>query len=221
MITINIEKLILEVGIKTSASKHLETFKKEDAPDGVYILTEKGNCIISGSWSNFKEKETAIGIAVIEGEHKLVVALSGSEEDIKLTEEYCISITGKQYINKDDAKKDWDGKENTRLFAEKGDSPAAKYCLDYEYGNIKKGSWWLPSFAEMNLMYRNKPMIDACLAICGGDILPGLWHWTSTELSAHSTWVLNWDNGSTDDNVRVNDLRVRPVSASLWLTKTC
>lgn len=218
MTTINIEKLsiiIPEVGIETSASKHLGTFKKEDAPDGVYILTEKENCILPDSWSDFKEKETAIGIAVIEGEHKLVVALSGSESDIKLTEEYGRSITGKQYINKDNAKKDWNGKENTRLFAEKGNSPSAKYCLNYECGNIKKGSWWLPSFGEMDLMYRNKKIIDVCLAICGGDTLPGLWHWTNTEFSSHSAWILSWVNGDTNIYYRYINNRVRPVSALL------
>lgn len=201
--------------IKTSISKHLGIFKKEDALDGVYILTEKGNCILHDLWGDFKEKETAIGIAVIEGEHKLVVALNGSEEDIILAEEYNYGITGEYYQDEEDAKKDWNGKENTRLLAEKGDSQAAKYCLNYECGNIKKGSWWLPSYKEMDMLYQNNLMIDACLSICGGNILPKVCHWTSTEYSSSSTWVMGWGDGNT--NIGFQDIgnRVHLISALL------
>ena len=188
-------------------------YGKLSVEDGVpYIYTANGLFILPQFWGLYEETEKPVGVALKEGEHGVLVALKGSEKDLTLLDGYQKGVTGKLFNSDEDAKSDWSGKENTELFV-KADSPAAKFCADYETGTIKKGKWWLPSYAEMELMCRHKDKIDACLTVCAGSPLFYGWHWTSTQFSSRSAWIFYWYYGGTFDLCKDYDHRVRPVSA--------
>lgn len=191
----------------------LGIYPKDKAPNGVYIVTESGYCILPEYYGLYK-MNTPVGIGIIKGKHSLLVSLNGSKEEIILSKDTNSYKTDKQYDCIEKALNDWDGKENTKQLA-KSESPAAKYCLEYECGSIKKGSWWIASFGEKNLMFEHKTMVDACLAICGGEVLHGYWYWSSTEHSKGYNWVLDWNDGSRGYDYQDVFNRVRPVSAFL------
>jgi len=185
-------------------------YQKENAPDGVYILTDDDTCIAPGCCGT-NGVENAVGIAVIKDDRKLVVALSSSEEELRFLNE-SISATKNQFSSIDDARCDINGKSNTLQLVEK-DSPAAKFCHEYSCGKISAGNWYLPSFGEMKLMWEHRHLIDASLILCGGKPLHFGWHWTSTERSSGSAWCLFWDDGATDHFFKYGLNQVRPVSA--------
>lgn len=188
-------------------------YGKLNVEDGVpYIYTANGLFILPQFWGLYEETEKPVGVALKEGQHGVLVALKGSEKYLTLLDDYQKDVTGKSFDSDEDAKSDWNGKENTELFVKAG-SPAAKFCADYETEPIKKGNWWLPSYAEMELMCRHKDKIDACLTVCAGSPLFYGWHWTSTQFSSWSAWIFYWSNGHTDRNFVGNSNRVRPVSA--------
>lgn len=181
--------------------------------DGVpYIYTTNGKFILPQFWGLYEETEKPVGIALKEGQHGVLVALKDSKKYLVLLDEYQKDITGKSLNNDKDAQSDWNGRENTELFVKVG-SPAAKFCADYETETIKKGYWWLPSYAEMELMYRHKDKIDVCLTICDGSPLYYGWYWTSTQFSFRSAWMFRWYNGNTHCSSKLDSNRVRPISA--------
>lgn len=188
-------------------------YGKLSVEDGVpYIYTANGLFILPQFWGFYEGTEKPVGVALKEGEHGVLIALKGSEKDLVLLDEYQKDVTEKSFDNYEEAKSDWNGKENTELFVKAG-SPAAKFCADYETEIIKKGKWWLPSYAEMELMCRHKDKIDACLTVCAGSPLFYGWHWTSTQFSSRSAWVFSWLYGRTNNYSEDNYNRVRPVSA--------
>lgn len=188
-------------------------YGKLNVEDGVpYIYTANGLFILPQFWGLYKETEKPVGVALKEGQHGVLVALKGSEKYLTLLDDYQKDVTGKSFDSDEDAKSDWNGKENTELFVKAG-SPAAKFCADYETEPIKKGNWWLPSYAEVELMCRHKDKIDACLTVCAGSPLFYGWHWMSTLFSSCSAWIFYWNNGYTCSNYKDNLYRVRPISA--------
>lgn len=64
--------------------------KQNEAPSGVYILTEDGFCILPDYWRNYRDK-TPVGIAVIEFRKKIIVALESSHKRLEWWQaaEYC------------------------------------------------------------------------------------------------------------------------------------
>lgn len=205
-ITTNYRELIMD------SIKNIGCCNKLNVEDGVpYIYTSSGLFVLPQFWGLYEEMEKPVGIALKEGGHGVLVALKGSEEYLVLLNEYQKNVTGKSFSNDEEAKNDWNGKENTELFVKYG-SPAAKFCADYETETVQKGNWWLPSYAEMELICRHKDKIDACLTICGGSPLFYGWHWTSTQFEFRSAWIFIWVYGYTDSNFKGDKNWVRPVS---------
>lgn len=177
---------------------------KEGVP---YIYTENGLFILPQFWGLYEKAEKPVGVALKEGAHGVLVALKGSESFFKLFNEFPKDVP----VKNEEYKNDWNGKGNTELFVKAG-SPAAKFCSDYGTETIKRGNWWLPSYAEMELMCRHKDKVDACLAVCSGSTLYCAWHWTSTQVSSRSGWMFYWAEGSTVRGYKCWFGRVRPVS---------
>lgn len=182
--------------------------------EGVFILMQnkmqREMLVKPKNFSSIKDA-TATGIYVCEHGHALVVALKGSD-NLKLADDTNTLVTGFKCKEREQAYRDFNGKQHTEAFLKIG-SPAAEFCANYSCGARGKGFWWIPSFGEMDLMYRNKTAINNCLQICGGEELPNEWHWTITEFSSHSAWILDWDRGNTNYSYRYLIDRVRPVSA--------
>ena len=56
---------------------------------------------------------------------------------------------------------------------------------------IGAGQWWLPSIAELIIIWKHKYAINQCLSvISGASPLVESWHWSSTENSAANAWDL-------------------------------
>ena len=83
------------------------------------------------------------------------------------------------------------GKQNTRIIGaaleNRGEIGAALLCADLEIGGYK--DWFLPSRAELNLMYRN-------LAMKNLGSFKSEWYWSSSEYNSDYAWHQRFSDGS-------------------------
>lgn len=183
-------------------------FFKDKAPDGIYILSTDDFCCLSREWS--KLGKDAVGIAVIKGQIKIVVALDGSTSKLNWGGYARIEITDKVL-----ASEDMNGSSNTDLIIKStgvGSVYAASYCRAYSCENRPAGTWYLPSLGQSILLYQNKSEIDACLSQLAHSIIPVDGHWSSTESSSSDAWKIYYDTRSYSQYAKSRTYFVRPVS---------
>ena len=181
--------------------------------DGVYILHETLGVKGVEGW-NPKNNDGVIGILLIEDDHKIVVALEDSPENLHWSKNYGLFNQSVEDI--EDAESDFNGEQhclkfNSLIF------PAAYYCLHYKKGGRE---WYLPSSGELWLIYNHLEEIQNALSIVGGQKLATTWdkdvpvYWSSTEYSATDAWHLSLNNGRlTNWRTKVSySGKVRPVS---------
>ena len=175
--------------------------------DGVFICTELKELFPPSEWDGSKGK--AIGVAIIEGEKRLLVALKGSDKDLVLLD------AGKDaglesYPTVSKARKDTDGRKNTEALLKAG-SEAAKFCK--EWGE----EWHIPTLNDMEMMYSHQDELDEALENAGGEPLYKGWYWTCTRQSENYYFVFDWIDGFRDNLNQLSYYRVRPVSRFLTL----
>ena len=70
---------------------------------------------------------------------------------------------------------------------------AKKYAatLATEYEGAGKTDWYLPSIGQLNMISRNKDVINAALRANGGTVLAKMWYWSSTEYDKNFAWSIN------------------------------
>ena len=111
------------------------------------------------------------------GQHSLAVNLhdfgSCSLTNNKDNTEYNGYIT--EY---NDAVADWNGRSNT------------EHILEIGTNIVLDENEWIPSVAELYLIYLNKRSINAAIYYSGGSRIKDGWYWSSTELSATYAWRL-------------------------------
>ena len=203
---------------KISRKKNNELISKSDTafvPDGVYILHDTLGVKSVEGW-NPKNNYGVVGILVVEGEHKIVVALEESPENLTWSNEYRRLIN--QPVDKlEDAKSDFNGEIYCRRL-ETPDFPAAYYCKTYNKGGI---NWYLPSSGELWMIYNHLDEIQNALSIVGGQKFITTWdedvfpvYWSSTEFSATRAWRLQlFDAHLYGWTSKVSGIfKVRPVS---------
>lgn len=80
---------------------------------------------------------------------------------------------------------------------------------------IGPGHWWLPSIAELIIIWKHKYAINQCLSvISGASPLAESKHWSSTEMSMPTTWYLDLSNGNLYSHAKNEAiLAVRAVAA--------
>lgn len=110
-----------------------------------------------------------------------------------------------------------DGNENTfAMFSASGiGSPLANSVLDlWRYGQ----SAYIPSAAQMRLLYTAKEHINPIMERCGGERLPddadGCWYWTSTEVEgqeAAKAWLYSMGSGALQETPKDQAHRARPI----------
>lgn len=99
---------------------------------------------------------------------------------------------------------------------------APGFCNKYARANANNkgllaGSWWLPSLAELALIWANFDKVNYALSkITGATQLQKTWYWSSTQYSADTAWNLNLSDGYMNTFYKFRQFRVRPVSAFLW-----
>ena len=206
---------------KISSKKNNELTAKADTafvPDGVYILHEILGVRTVDSW-NPKNNDGVVGVLLIEDDHKIVVALEDSPEDLPWSKKRgLINQPVVQLVDKlEDAESDFNGE----YYCQKLDSPkfpAAYYCKTYNKGGR---SWYLPSSGELWLICRHLEEIQNALETVGGKKFATEWdngvpcYWSSTEYNYTRAWYLDLNYGYFDnwyDRVSTS-IKVRPVSA--------
>lgn len=110
-----------------------------------------------------------------------------------------------------------DGFENTfaLLDARETSSPLAEKVFDmWRYGQ----SAYVPSVAQMRLLYHAKEQINPVIKMCGGDTLSveadDCWYWTSTEVAGQEkakAWLFSMSSGSIHDTPKIQAHQVRPI----------
>lgn len=151
-------------------------------PDGVYYIYQDGTSeLFDYRLQNFPKKDVA-RIGVVMGQHSLAVNLhdfdSCSLTNNKDNTEYNGYIT--EYS---DAVADWNGRSNT------------EHILEIGTNIVLDENEWIPSVAELYLIYLNKRSINAAIYYSGGSRIKNGWYWSSTELSAAGAWHLTLDDG--------------------------
>ena len=111
----------------------------------------------------------------------------------------------------------YDGNENTFALYDTQDvsSPMAMQVFDlWRYGQ----SAYIPSVAQMRLLYAAKELVNPYIEACGGDPLPDdmddCWYWTSTEVEGQETakaWLYSTGSGAMQETPKTQAHKVRPV----------
>ena len=147
-------------------------------PDGVYYIYPDGTSeLFDYRLQNLPQKDVA-RIGVVMGQHSLAVNLhdfgSCSLTNNKDNTEYNGYIT--EY---NDAVADWNGRSNT------------EHILEIGTNIVLDENEWIPSVAELYLIYLNKRSINAAIYYSGGSRIKDGWYWSSTEFSATGAWYLH------------------------------
>ncbi len=110
-----------------------------------------------------------------------------------------------------------DGNENTfAMFATKEiSSPLAESVFAlWRYGQ----SAYIPSAAQMRLLYSMKEVVNPVIEKCGGDPLPDVadncWYWTSTEVEDQQTakaWLYSAGSGAMQETPKTQPHKARPI----------
>ena len=112
----------------------------------------------------------------------------------------------------------FDGNANTFALYDTQEtaSPMAEAVFDlWCYGQ----SAYVPSVAEMRLLYAARKTVNPVLELCGGDTLPAdsdgdCWYWTSTEVEGQQTakaWLYSIGSGAMQETPKTQAHRVRPL----------
>lgn len=125
---------------------------------------------------------------------------------------------------------DFTGKANTAAIIKASTTTNITNTADYAPGFCNKyaranangkgllaGSWWLPSLAELALIWANFDKVNYALSkITGATQLQKTWYWSSTQYSADRAWYFYLSDGNMRTYCKFYQGRVRPVSAFLW-----
>lgn len=92
---------------------------------------------------------------------------------------------------------------------------AAAWCYNYDRSykyhdtvldkivtiGVLKNKWWLPSIAELVIIWKHKYAINLCLSVIK-DAMPltDTWYWSSTEATASTVWRLHMGTGAIQGN---------------------
>lgn len=109
----------------------------------------------------------------------------------------------------------YDGNSNTYAMYASGVSPAANAVFDlWHYGQ----SAYIPSIAELRMLYAAKETINPYIKMCGGEPLPDAadecWYWSSTEVQGqemYKAWLYSLGSGAIQETPKEQSHKVRPI----------
>ena len=123
------------------------------------------------------------------GEHSIAINLKGLQERTLTKRESNDDYNG--YIHEcSDAVVDWNGRSNTEHIKHTGIN--AKLDDDE----------WIPSVAELYLIYLNKRSVNSAINLSGEIRLKDGWLWSSTEQSTRYAWGFNFGDGCLSSNAK-------------------
>lgn len=150
--------------------------------DGVYYIYEDGTEEKFDYQKRNAPTKKVKRIGVVMGSHALAVNLEDYPEQ-PLTNQKDRGNNYNYISEHDDAVADWNGKANT------------EHIKSIGTGIELKDDEWIPSVAELYLIYLNKRSINAAIELSGGSHIKDDWYWTSTEYSAAGAWPLRLHDG--------------------------
>ena len=201
--------------------------------NGVYAVDASGKLI-----DYTTADSTALGVALVAGEHKFMIAKKDASNDgsnynlyydydkgdLSLTNYNTADGTNRNgYLGtklSDDfttwtegALSDFNGKTNTQVIAA-STSNAKNMCKDLETFNAGSDNqghsdWYIPACGQLALMYLAKTDINAALANIGGTAFESNYYWSSSEFDARNAWRVFFGNGGVYSSFKTNDNRVR------------
>lgn len=98
--------------------------------------------------------------------------------------------------NGERALSDWDGLANTGRL--RNECPAAKLAAGFE--RDEHSDFYLPARRELQLAVANVPHLFGSES----------WYWSSTPSGEHYAWAVDFESGTTLNNNRPTEFRVRP-----------
>jgi uncharacterized protein (TIGR02145 family) len=143
-------------------------------------------------------------------EHGLIVALT-NQSDAQIWSNVTDQLAGATSV--------WDGLANSNtIVAQAGHTnSAAKLCLDYEAGGFS--DWYLPSNAELTILWNNIFNVNKGLSVISGatQVFPTSQcctvYWSSSEYNPNFSWSLNFYGSIGNGNPKANAGPVRAVRA--------
>lgn len=197
-------------------------------------------------WSSHQSAgEIADGVLLIEGGKHVVIAPTEASAGLPWSSKPTSTTNSQgQTVSKGDgvqisgvtttgdrltAFADFTGKANTAAIVKASTTTNITNTADYAPGFCNKysranangkgllaGTWWLPSLAELALIWANFDKVNYALSkISGATQLQKTWYWSSTQRSADGAWGLHLSGGTMNGYYKFNQGRVRPVSAFL------
>lgn len=196
----------------------------KEALDGIYILYKKsdeGYHRLSSvfDWPTLQNGgQVADGVLVTQGDRWLVVAPNCSAA-VNWAATQAAVVSGYNTSSKAEALARWEGKTRTAnavtaLGSANIEGKALGYANSYSHGSIAAGSWWLPSLGELLFIFANKNRINKALSvIAGANLIPDSAHWSSTEYSAATAWLMLFGSGSVSNSHKTTFSNIaRPVA---------
>ena len=109
----------------------------------------------------------------------------------------------------------YDGNSNTYAMYASGVSPAADEVFNmWHYGQ----SAYIPSVAQMRLLYQAKNAVNSYIQRCGGDVISDnpdeCWSWTSTEVKDQESakaWLYSLASGALQETPKEQPHKIRPI----------
>lgn len=109
----------------------------------------------------------------------------------------------------------YDGNSNTYAMHASGVSPAADEVFNmWHYGQ----SAYIPSVAQMRLLYQAKNAVNSYIQRCGGDVISDnpdeCWYWTSTEVKDQESakaWLYSLASGALQETPKEQPHKIRPI----------
>lgn len=109
----------------------------------------------------------------------------------------------------------FDGNSNTHAMYSTYTSPAAEAVFDmWQYGQ----SAYIPSVAQLYLLYEVRNKINEYIRKCGGDEIQDnpdeCWYWTSTEVKEQETdkaWLFSLASGAIQETPKTQAHKIRPI----------
>ena len=109
----------------------------------------------------------------------------------------------------------YDGNRNTYAMYASGVSPAADEVFNmWHYGQ----SAYIPSVAQMRLLYQAKNAVNTYIQRCGGDVISDnpdeCWYWTSTEVKDQESakaWLYSLASGALQETPKEQPHKIRPI----------
>lgn len=107
----------------------------------------------------------------------------------------------------------YDGESNTyQLYSAKA---AASPIAESVFSLLPHGQQaFVPSVAEMRLLFEAKELVNPIITECGGDPIKGGWYWTSTEVQGQETtsaWLYSMESGLYLSTPKSLPHSVRPI----------